>query len=51
MGIQLCTKPTIAIKSYIGIYVYVSIYINAFTPNIKSMLNENLGGILGGTQC
>jgi hypothetical protein len=23
----------------------------AFTPDVKSVLNENLGGILGGTQC
>jgi hypothetical protein len=23
----------------------------AFTLNVKSVLNENLGGILGGTQC
>ncbi len=23
----------------------------AFTPNVKSVLSENLGGILGGTQC
>jgi hypothetical protein len=23
----------------------------AFTPNVKSMLSENLGSILGGTQC
>ncbi len=23
----------------------------AFTPNVKSMLSENLGGILGGNQC
>jgi hypothetical protein len=23
----------------------------AFTLDVKSMLNENLGGILGGTQC
>ncbi len=22
----------------------------AFTPNLKSLLSENLGGILGGTQ-
>jgi hypothetical protein len=22
-----------------------------FTPNVKSVLNENIGGILGGTQC
>jgi hypothetical protein len=22
----------------------------AFTPNVKSVLSENLGGILGGTQ-
>jgi hypothetical protein len=25
--------------------------IGAFTPNVKSVLSENLGGILGGTQC
>jgi hypothetical protein len=24
---------------------------DAFTFDVKSMLNENLGGILGGTQC
>ncbi len=24
---------------------------SAFTPNVKSVLSENLGGILGGTQC
>jgi hypothetical protein len=24
---------------------------DAFTLDVKSMLNENLGGILGGTQC
>ncbi len=23
----------------------------AFTPNVESVLSENLGGILGGTQC
>jgi hypothetical protein len=23
----------------------------AFTPDVKVVLNENLGGILGGTQC
>jgi hypothetical protein len=23
----------------------------AFTPDVKSVLNKNLGGILGGTQC
>jgi hypothetical protein len=25
--------------------------VDAFTPNVKSVLSENLGGILGGTQC
>jgi hypothetical protein len=25
--------------------------LSAFTLDVKSMLNENLGGILGGTQC
>ncbi len=24
---------------------------DAFTLDVKSVLNENLGGILGGTQC
>jgi hypothetical protein len=23
----------------------------AFTPNVKSVLSKNLGGILGGSQC
>jgi hypothetical protein len=26
-------------------------YKGAFTPNVKSVLSENLGGILGSTQC
>jgi hypothetical protein len=26
-------------------------YHGAFTHNVKSMLNKNIGGILGGTQC
>jgi hypothetical protein len=26
-------------------------YYGAFTLDVKSVLNENLGGILGGTQC
>jgi len=25
--------------------------LSAFTPNVKSVLSENLGGILGGIQC
>jgi len=29
-----------------GSYTY-----GAFTLDVKSVLNENLGGILGGTQC
>jgi hypothetical protein len=31
--------------------VFLGHYYGAFTLNVKSMLNENLGGILGGTQC
>jgi hypothetical protein len=27
------------------------IYYGAFTLDVKSVLNENLGGILGGMQC
>ncbi len=27
------------------------LYNGAFTLDVKSVLNENLGGILGGTQC
>jgi hypothetical protein len=30
--------------------VYMNSY-GAFTLDVKSILNENLGGILGGTQC
>ncbi len=29
----------------------IGIYYGAFTLDVKSMLYENLGGILGGTQC
>jgi hypothetical protein len=29
----------------------VSRYNGAFTLDVKSVSNENLGGILGGTQC
>jgi len=30
--------------------IYITLY-GAFTLDNKSMLNENVGGILGGTQC
>jgi hypothetical protein len=30
---------------------FVIVLKSAFTPNVKSILNENLGGILRGTQC
>jgi hypothetical protein len=30
---------------------FTSVNYSAFTLDVKSMLNENLGGILGGTQC
>jgi hypothetical protein len=30
---------------------FISFLYGAFTLNVKSLLNENLGGILGGTQC
>jgi hypothetical protein len=33
------------------IYGKVVNYNGAFTLDVKSILNENLGGILGGTQC
>jgi hypothetical protein len=29
----------------------VQAYNRAFTPEVNSLLNENLGGILSGTQC
>jgi len=29
---------------------YLFLVKGAFTPNVKSVLSENLGGILGGTQ-
>jgi hypothetical protein len=33
----------------VGLDIYVPN--GAFTLDVKSMLNEDLGGILGGTQC
>ncbi len=30
---------------------YLLLSYGAFTLDVKSVLNENLGGILGGTQC
>jgi hypothetical protein len=32
-------------------YLLTCLSYGAFTLDVKSMLNENLGGILGGTQC
>jgi hypothetical protein len=29
----------------------IQAYNGAFTPDVNSLLNENLGGILSGTQC
>jgi hypothetical protein len=34
----------------LGLQKKISTY-GAFTLHVKSVLNENLGGILGGTQC
>ncbi len=34
-----------------GKCIYIYIYNGGFTLDVKSMFNENLGGILGGTQC
>jgi hypothetical protein len=30
---------------------YTNVFYGAFTLDVKSMFNENLGGILGGTLC
>jgi len=38
------------LEGYI-ISVNISPNYGAFTLDVKSVLNENLGGILGGTQC
>ncbi len=32
-------------------YIQTNFYNGAFTLDVKSVLNENLGHILGGTQC
>jgi len=34
-----------------GLNCFKELPYDAFTFDVKSMLNENLGGILGGTQC
>jgi hypothetical protein len=38
---------------YVYIYIIIAILESngAFTLDVKSVLNENLGGILGGNQC
>jgi hypothetical protein len=41
------TKASILRISHISFYTPFK---GAFTPNVKSVLSENLGGILGGTQ-
>ncbi len=33
------------------LFCHLSTYDGAFTLDVKSVLNENLGGVLGGTQC
>jgi len=34
-----------------GLNCFEELPYDAFTLDVKSVLNENLGGILGGTQC
>jgi hypothetical protein len=41
-----CMKAAGAPYSFLALKTY-----GAFTLDVKSMFNENLGGILGGTQC
>jgi hypothetical protein len=41
---------TYIVTSYIP-YLPMKLTYGAFTLDVKSMLNEDLGGILGGTQC
>jgi hypothetical protein len=36
---------------YLFANIKVYLYNGAFTLDVISMLNENLGGIVGGTQC
>ncbi len=35
-------------NKYLTLFSLVKLYKGAFTPNVKSVLSENLGGILGG---
>ncbi len=43
--------PTYVIYTFLKLGYTYSINYGAFTLDVKSLLNENLGGILGGTQC
>ncbi len=36
---------------FVNRYTFHEITYGAFTLDVNSLLNENLGGILGGTQC
>ncbi len=40
------------VAGFSGLNLFFLSYLkDAFTPNVKSVLTENLGGILSGTQC
>ncbi len=46
---SLCNWVAYKPLGMVGLDIYVPN--GAFTLDVKSMLNEDLGGILGGTQC
>jgi hypothetical protein len=37
--------------AFVEIFIYVDLAKGATTHNVKSILSENLGGILSGAQC
>ncbi len=46
--VEVLLPPSHQWTSKIGLYKAID---GAFTLDVKLVLNENLGGILGGTQC
>jgi hypothetical protein len=41
----------VQLNKFVTLHIFILIFMGAFTLNVNSVLNENIGGIIGGTQC
>lgn len=39
----------VQLNKFVTLHIFILIFMGAFTLNVKSVLNENIGGIIGGT--